>query len=280
MGDFLTAIAKEQRERLAREERLRTTRDLRAEAEARRPGGRPFVERLRRPPGERLRVIAEAKKASPSAGVLRAAYDPAALAAAYESAGAAAVSILTEPSRFLGSMEHLAAARARTTLPILCKDFVVHERQIYEAKARGADAVLLIATLLSPGQLRDLGSLAAEVGLETLTEVSDEGELDRALGVAGAIGVNNRDLRSLAIVRGRAERILARVPPARVRVAESGYQAREELDALTRAGIDAVLIGESLLRASSVEEAFVALFGPPGAADAARRREPGEGAGA
>lgn len=261
MGDFLRTMAKERLERLAREERVRPTRDLRAEAETGRSGARPFAEPLRRPAGERLRLIAEAKQASPSAGLLRTGYDPGALAAAYEAAGATAVSVLTEPSRFLGSMEHLAAARARTTLPILCKDFVVHERQIFEARARGADALLLIVALLSPSQLRDYAALAAEVGLEILTEAFDEAELERALAVPGAVGVNNRDLRTLAVTPGRAERILALAPPDRVRVAESGYSTREEMDALARAGVDAVLVGETLLRAASPAEAFTALFG-------------------
>jgi indole-3-glycerol phosphate synthase len=261
MGDFLTAMAKERRERLAREERLRPTRGIREEAEALRSDQRPFVERLRRRAGERLRTIAEMKKASPSAGILRAEFDPGDLAAAYEAAGAAAISVLTEPSRFLGSMQHLAAARGRTALPLLCKDFIVHERQIYEAKAHGADAVLLIVALLSPSQLADYAALAREVGLETLMEVFQEAELERALALPGAVGVNNRDLHSLAVERGRAERLLALAPPDRVRVAESGYSTREEMDALGRAGVDAVLIGETLLRAPSVEEAFLALFG-------------------
>jgi indole-3-glycerol phosphate synthase len=261
MGDFLTEMARERRAALARDERVLPTREIRAMAETRRSGARPFAERLRRPAGERLRVIAEAKKASPSAGVLRAEYDPAALAAAYEAAGAAAVSILTEPGRFLGSMEHLEAARAGAALPVLCKDFVVHERQIYEAKARGADAILLIVALLSRSQLREYGALAAEVGLETLTEVFDEAELDRALALPGAVGVNNRDLRTLAVERGRAERILPLAPADRVRVAESGYGSRAEMEALAHAGVDAVLMGETLLKAASIEETFAALFG-------------------
>jgi len=273
MGDFLTEMARTRRETLAREERRRPTREIRAEAESLRTETRPFTERLRRPGGGRLRVIAETKKASPSAGILRAEYDPGGLAAAYEAAGAAAVSVLTEPSRFLGSMEHLAAARRRTALPILCKDFVVHERQLYEARTGGADAVLLIVALLSPSQLRDYAVLAAEVGLETLIEAFDESELERALGVAGAVGVNNRDLRTLAVERGRAERVLALAPPDRVRVAESGYSTREEMKALARAGVDAVLIGETLLRAPSVDAAFQALFG--GAADRAEAVEGG-----
>jgi indole-3-glycerol phosphate synthase len=264
MSDFLAVIAGRRRERIAREERLRSTREWREEAEARRGDARPFSPALRRPEGEGLRVIAETKKGSPSAGVLVPAYDPAAIAARYEAAGAAAISVLTEPSQFQGSMEHLEAVRRRVSLPILCKDFIVHERQIYEARVRGADAALLIVALLSPGQLRDYAALAREVGLDALVEVFDEREVDRALELDFAIGANNRDLRTLEVDPGRAVRLLSRIPVERVRIAESGYRTRGELDALVRAGIDGVLIGEALLRAESVEETFAELFGAPG----------------
>ncbi len=268
MSDFLTSIARERRERVLRDDRSLPTRELREEAEARRGDARPFAARLRRSVGDRIRVIAELKKASPSAGVLRPEYDPAGTAAAYEAAGAAAISVLTEPSRFLGSFEHLASARGRVTLPVLAKDFVVHERQIYEARARGADAILLIVALLSEAQLADYAALAREVELDLLVEAFDERELERALevhgaiGPNGAVGVNNRNLRTLGIEPLRAERLLASVPAGGVRVAESGYRERAEIETLERLGIDAVLIGETLLRAGSVEEGFASLFGP------------------
>lgn len=263
MSDFLARMARERRERVLLDDRLRSLRGLRDEAEARRGDVRPFAARLKRPAGERLRVIAEVKKASPSAGVLRATYDPVGTAAAYEAAGAAAISVLTEPARFLGSMEHLASVRARVALPVLAKDFVVHERQIYEARAHGADAILLIVALLDRSQLEDYASLASGVGLDVMLEVFDERELDRAFDLPGVIGVNNRNLRTLGVDPGRAERLLAAVPAERVRVAESGYRERSEIDGLTRLGIDGVLIGETLLRADSVEAAFASLFGPP-----------------
>ena len=267
MSDFLAVIARERRERIAREERGLPTREWRERAEARRGDARPFAGALRRAPGGGLRVIAEAKKASPSAGLLRAEYDPAALAVAYEAAGAAAISVLTEPGRFLGSMEHLEAARGRVGLPVLCKDFVVHERQIYEARARGADALLLIAALLAPAQLRDYAALARDVGLEILVEVFEERELERALELDGVIGVNNRDLRTLGVDPGRALRLLPAVPAGRVRIAESGYRTRAELEPLLRAGVDGVLVGETLLCSGSIERTFAELFGPPGSGE-------------
>ncbi len=263
MSDFLSSVARERRERVLREERARSTRDLRDAAEARRGDARPFEEALRRPAEGRLRVIAEVKQASPSAGLLQADYDPAGTAAAYEAAGAAAVSVLTEPARFRGSIADLAAVRARVSLPVLAKDFVVHERQIYEARAHGADALLLIVALLPGSQLADYASLAGEMGLVPLLESFDERDLERASALPGVLGVNNRDLRTLGVERGRAERLLAAAPPGRVRIAESGYRERAEIETLERLGIDGVLIGETLLRAGSVEETFAALFGPP-----------------
>jgi indole-3-glycerol phosphate synthase len=192
---------------------------------------------------------------------------------AYEKAGASAISVLTEPSRFGGSVEHLARVRERTHIPTLLKDFVVHERQIYEARAVGADAALLIVKLLGPGQLQDLAALARELSLEVLVEIHEEKELERALEVEGAvIGVNNRDLRTLEIRRGWAERILPSIPTDRLRVAESGYSERAELRALDEIGADAVLVGESLLRSESPGDALRALLAAEGEAPEGRGR--------
>jgi indole-3-glycerol phosphate synthase len=249
--DFLEDMARERLERVRLDERRISTMELRSRAES---GGaaRPFLGAIRRVPGEPLRVIAEVKRSSPSAGVLRNAYDPAGIAAAYEEAGAAAISVLTEPGKFGGSVEDLGCVRERVAIPVLLKDFVVHERQIYEARAHGADAALLIVALLSPGQLREYAALMKEIRITPLVEILEHAEIDRALEVEGAaIGVNNRDLRTLAMRRGWAESILARVPSDRVRVGESGYAARADLDGLERMGADAALVGESLLRAAS-----------------------------
>lgn len=263
-GDFLTVIGRERLERV-RADSVRTPLPvLRNEAEARRGDHRPFVEALRRPAGARLRVIAEVKQASPSAGVIRTSYDPAAIAADYAEAGAAAISVLTEPSRFGGSVTDLARVRERVGAPLLLKDFVVDERQLYEGRARGADAALLIAELLSPGQLRDFAAIAVGIGLDLLIEVHEAAGLERAVSIPGpaAIGVNNRDLRTLNVRRGHAEALLPRVPDDRVRVAESGYRTREEMERLVAIGADAVLIGEALLRQGDVRAGFEALFGP------------------
>ena len=262
-ADFLTTIARERRERLGRESLHVPTAELRREAEARAGDARPFIAALRRPSGEPLRVITEVKRASPSAGLLKEEYDPASIASEYQRLGAAAISVLTEPLRFQGSVEHLRRVRQTVSLPVLLKDFVVHERQLYEARASGADAALLIVSLLSASQLRDYAALAAEIGLELLIEIHEKAEIDSALGLEGALGVNNRNLRTLALRRHHASSVLPLIPADRVRVAESGYSTREEMRELERIGADGVLIGESLLRAKSIEEAFASLFGAP-----------------
>jgi len=248
--DFLTTMARERRELVLREERRVSTAELRDQAEMRSADVRPFCQALRRGDKDGVRAIAEVKRSSPSAGVLREQYEPATIAMAYEKAGASAISVLTEPSRFGGAIEHLSRVRDRVQLPVLLKDFVIHERQLYQARAAGADA-----------------ALARDLSLEPLLEIHEERELERALAVPGAgIGVNNRDLRSLEIRQGWAERIIPGIPADRLRVAESGYRERGELDALGRAGADAVLVGESLLRSESPGEALRALLGGDGKA--------------
>ena len=252
-------MARERSERVLRDERSRSTRDLRDAAEARRGDTRPFEARLRRPPDGRLRVIAEVKKASPSAGVLRSDFDPAGIAAAYEAAGAAAISVLTEPARFLGSMEHLASVRARVTLPVLAKDFVIHERQIYEARAHGADAILLIVALLSGPQLTDYAALSREVGLEPLLEAFDERDLERAWELPGVVGVNNRDLHTFATNLETSVRLADKLKRV-LAVSESGLRCSEDLTRLESLGYRAFLIGEQLLTAEDPEKALQALL--------------------
>ena len=261
MSDFLATIARERLETVLRGASREPVAALRARAEERRGDKRSFEAALRRPAGDPLRVVAELKQASPSAGMLKPAFDPVALAKEYEACGAAAISVLTEPSRFLGSVEDLEKVRGAVSVPVLLKDFIVHERQIYEGAARGADVVLLIVAMLEPGQLRDYGALAMELGMSALVEIHEEREVDAALALPGAIGVNNRDLRTLAIRPGHAERLLTRIPAERIRVGESGYRTRAEIQTLANAGADAVLIGETLLRAATPREAFEHLFG-------------------
>ncbi|HET7497131.1 MAG TPA: indole-3-glycerol phosphate synthase TrpC [Candidatus Eisenbacteria bacterium] len=262
MSDFLATIVAERLDRVRQDaERGPSRAALRAEAEARRDERRPFLSALRREAGAPIRVIAEVKRASPSAGVLQAEYDPASLARAYDEAGAAAISVLTEPARFLGSLEDLAAVRAAVGLPVLLKDFVVHERQIYEAGARGADAALLIVAALDPRQLGDYAALLVELGIAPLIEIHEAREIDAALAAPGALGVNNRDLRTLTMRPGHAEGMLPLLPPDRVRIAESGYHDRAAVQRVERLGADAVLVGEALLRAERPSQAFAALFG-------------------
>ncbi len=208
---------------------------------------RALAPALRRP---HLAIIAESKKQSPSKGLLRAEYDAAANAAAYTQAGADALSVLTEPDFFGGHPDHLVAARAATTLPVLRKDFILDLYQIAEARAWGADAVLLIAAALDPALLRELYESATEMGLSVLVEVHGEGELDTLdLDRIEIVGVNNRDLKSFEVDVTRAPRIFDLLPRRIVRVAESGLRDAATLASLRRAGTDAVLIGETFMRA-------------------------------
>lgn len=194
-------------------------------------------------------IIAEFKRSSPSAGAIARDADPGEVAAAYERAGAAALSVLTEPDRFGGSFADLRAARAATALPVLCKDFVVDGYQVTEAAAEGADAILLIAAALDGSALRDLIVLAHEFGMSAIVEVHDEDELAVAAG-AGAliIGANNRDLRTFAVDTATADRLRLAWPPGVISVAESGYRTPRDLERCAAAGFDAVLIGEALMR--------------------------------
>ena len=197
---------------------------------------------------DRINVIAECKRRSPSRGVLRQNYDAPSIAGTYAAGGAAAISVLTEPTFFDGALEHLAAVRGAVAIPLLRKDFVVDEYQLLEARAAGADAVLLIVAALSQPDLVRLDRRARELGLATLVEVHDEEELARALG-AGAriVGVNNRNLRTLAVDVDGSYRLASRMPPGIISVSESGLKSRAELDRLSAAGYRAFLIGERFM---------------------------------
>lgn len=209
-------------------------------------------------------VIAEIKRRSPSKGVIRPDISTDRQVAAYERGGAAALSILTEPSQFGGSAADLVAARGASSLPLLCKDFLVREVQLVEARALGASAVLLIARALPPNRLREMSVAAAELGLETLVEVRDEREMADALSVrATIIGVNNRDLETLAIDPAASERLLPLVPRDRIAIAESGIAGREDVERYAAYGADAVLVGSSLSASSDPAAAVRALVGVP-----------------
>ncbi len=251
--------------------------ELERAARDREPQGRAFVEALRAP--GRCRVIAECKRRSPSRGVIRKTYDPAAIASDYAGAGAAAISVLTEPSFFDGALEHLAAVRREVGLPLLRKDFIVDRRQLVEARAAGADAVLLIVAALDDRALRELAATASDLGLAVLTEVHDRQELDRALDAgASVIGVNNRNLRTLQVDLDASRTLIEAIPEGVVAVAESGLRKAQDLVDLRQVGYDAFLIGESLMQNAApgasltglLQEAGEVMRGPRRAGIAAR----------
>jgi indole-3-glycerol phosphate synthase len=210
------------------------------------PPARDFAGALRaRTPA----VIAEVKRASPSAGTIADA-DPAMQARVYESAGAAAVSVLTEPRHFYGSLADLRAVHRAVEVPVLRKDFLLHPSQVIESRAAGADAVLLISSCLSPDELTAMLGAAADLGIGVIVEAHGEDDLERALASgAPIVGVNARDLETLDVDRDRARRLLRQIPPDRVAVLESGVASRADVEAAVQAGAAAVLVGEALMRA-------------------------------
>ena len=219
---------------------------------------RDFLGGLRHPSRGDVALIAEVKKASPSAGVICDDFDPVRIAREYETAGASGLSVLTDEKFFQGSLDYLKQIREAVKLPLLRKDFIIDERQILEAIEWGADAILLIVAILDDARLADFSGLAEAAGLSVLVEVHDEAELDRALA-AGArlIGVNNRDLKTFKVDPATTERLAARLrlTPNRadaLLVAESGIHTRADVERLRDCGADAILVGESLLRGGSV----------------------------
>jgi indole-3-glycerol phosphate synthase len=225
------------------------------------PGPRPSFVAALGAPG--VSLIAEVKRASPSKGPIRPGLDAGVLAAVYERVGAGAVSVVTEQDHFGGSLYDLRAAVHATALPILRKDFIVDPYQVHEARACGASAVLLIAALLSDGELEALAGLAASLGLDVLLEVHDRVEMARALRLEGTvIGVNNRDLRTFRVSLDTTEELARLVPPDRLLVGESGIWTRADVERLATAGVDGVLVGECLLRSADIEAAVVELMDP------------------
>jgi indole-3-glycerol phosphate synthase len=224
---------------------------------------RGFVVALHGAEGEdRTPVIAEVKKGSPSKGVIRPDFDPVAIAEVYEANGAACLSVLTDERFFLGRLEYLTEIRKHVRLPLLRKDFICDPYQIYEARAAGADAVLLIAAMLDLVQLRDFTALARELSLDVLLEVHDEQELETALQVnCELVGINNRDLRTFITDLATTERLAKRVPGNRLIVAESGIHSRSDVLRLQRAGARAFLVGESLMREADIGAKLRELLG-------------------
>jgi indole-3-glycerol phosphate synthase len=256
MGDVLDEICNRKRADVARTRATVPEAALRASlAEA--PSVRPFAAALAQRIDEgRPALIAEIKRASPSAGLIRSDFDPPSLARAYMAGGAACLSVLTDAPFFQGSNNDLIAARAAAPLPVLRKDFLLDPYQIVESRRIGADCILLIMAALTDANARELAAAAAELGLDVLVEVHDASELERALRLdARLIGINNRNLKTLAVDLGVAERLAPQVPADRIAVAESGIRGPEDLRRLAAAGIHAFLVGETLMRQTDVTAA-------------------------
>jgi indole-3-glycerol phosphate synthase len=256
-GDYLERIGPAVVKRLA-ERRARMPLEQLKAADTAEP--RPsFAQALS---AEGIALIAEVKRASPSKGNIRPDLDVAELVSDYQAAGARAVSVLTEQDFFLGSLDDLREARAHTSLPLLRKDFIVDEYQLYEARAYGASAVLLIAALLDGRLLGELAARALELGLDVLLEVHDEADMERALPVTGTIlGINNRDLRTFEVSLETTERLAGLVPAGRLLVSESGIRTCADVERLAAAGVDAVLVGEGLLVEADTQVAIRGLLG-------------------
>jgi len=243
---ILDKIALTKKEEVARLHRERGLDSLK-EGALSSPPTRGFRKALQRP--GRLSLIAEVKKASPSKGVLRADFDPVAIARAYESAGAHAVSVLTDVPYFQGSIDYLRQARAAIGLPLLRKDFVIDPSQVYEAREAGADAILLIVAMLEKGALSDLQALARRLGMDALVEAHDEEELGIALAAgADLVGINNRNLKDFVVSLDVTRRLLPHCPPGVPVVSESGILTRADAQAVKAAGASAVLVGEGFVR--------------------------------
>ena len=260
-SDILNRIVAVKRDEIAAAKRLREEASLRREAEAL-GGQRDFVGALRaKIAAGRAAVIAEVKKASPSKGVLREHFVPAEIAASYERGGAACLSVLTDVQFFQGSTDCLMQARAACTLPVLRKDFMVDSYQVFEARAMGADCILLIAACLDDALMADLEAQALALGMAVLVEVHDGAELDRALRLkTPLVGINNRNLRSFEVTLDTTLGLLPRVPKDRLLVTESGILGPDDVKRMRDADIHAFLVGEAFMRAADPGVALRQLF--------------------
>jgi indole-3-glycerol phosphate synthase len=261
MSDILKRIVAVKHEEIQAARASRGLASLRSEAES--TGGlRDFVGAMRARIGQgRSAVIAEIKKASPSKGVLREHFVPAEIALSYESGGAACLSVLTDEQFFHGCAAYLQQARTACTLPVLRKDFMVDPYQVYEARAMGADCILLIAACLDDAHMADLEAQAHSLGMAVLVEVHDGHELDRALRLnTPLVGINNRNLRTFEVSLETTLGLLSRVPAERVLVTESGVLGRSDVDRMRAVGVSAFLVGEAFMRSSDPGQALAELF--------------------
>ena len=261
MSDILQKIVAVKHEEIAAAKRLRDAVSLRREAEGL-GGVRDFTASLHaRIAAGQAGVIAEVKKASPSKGVLREPFAPAEIAASYERHGAACLSVLTDVQFFQGSADFLRQARAACALPVLRKDFMVDAYQVDEARAMGADCILLIAACLDDARMADLEAQAHALGMAVLVEVHDGAELERALRLkTPLVGINNRNLRSFEVTLDTTLGLLDRLPPDRLLVTESGILGRADVERMRGAGVDAFLVGEAFMRAPDPGAALADLF--------------------
>jgi indole-3-glycerol phosphate synthase len=267
-SDILDRIIAVKHEEVAAARQRCSLAQLRAEAEAARDGqggqaARGFERALRaKISAGSAAVIAEVKQASPSRGLLRESFDPPSIAASYAAHGAACLSVLTDERFFRGSLGHLRAARAACTLPVLRKDFVVDAWQVYEARAHGADCILLIVAALDDARLAEFEAIARGLSMDVLVEVHDAAELERALALdTPLLGINNRNLRSFEVSLDTTLALLPRIPADRLVVTESGILARADVAKMRQAGVNAFLVGEAFMRAPEPGAALQALFG-------------------